>query len=263
MRVYLTAARLSLRRYLTYRSSAAAGVFTNTAFGFIRVFVLLALWKQKPQIGGYDMADAATYAFLTQGMMGPMGLLLTTTELGPRIRSGDVAIDLYRPMDFQGWWLATDIGRAGASVLLRSVPPVLIGALFFPMALPHDPMRWIGFLLTCVVGLLVSFSLRYLMSVTAFWTMDERGLASLLGVATMFFSGLIIPLIIMPGWLGEIARILPWSATLQVPANVLLGDQPGGLAEALAFGGAWAAGLLALGRLMTSVARRRVEVQGG
>jgi ABC-2 type transport system permease protein len=263
VRVYLTAARLSLRRYLTYRSSAAAGVFTNTAFGFIRVFVLIALWKQKPEIGGYDMADAVTYAFMTQGMIGPMGLFLAGTELGPRIRNGDVAIDLYRPMDFQGWWLASDAGRAGASLLLRSAPPVLIGMLCFPMALPADPLRWAAFLLCCAIGFLVSFALRYLMSVSAFWTMDERGLASLSGIASMFFSGMIIPLIIMPGWLGGLARVLPWSTTVQVPLNVLLGNQPGGLREALAFGLAWAVGLLGLGRVLTAAARRRAVVQGG
>jgi ABC-2 type transport system permease protein len=263
VRVYLTAARLSLRRYLTYRSSAVAGVLTNTAFGFIRVFVLIALWKQKPEIGGYDMADAVTYAFLTQGLISPMGLFLSNTELGPRIRSGDVAIDLYRPVDFQAWWLAADLGRAGASFLLRALPPVAIGLLFFPMSLPADPLRWVAFALCCALGLLVSFAVRYIMSVAAFWTMDERGMASLLMVVSLFFSGMIIPLVIMPGWLGTLARALPWSMIIQVPVNVLLGTEPGGLGAALAFGGAWAAGLLGLGRLMTLAARRRVVVQGG
>jgi ABC-2 type transport system permease protein len=263
VRVYLTAARLSLRRYLTYRSSAVAGVVTNTAFGFIRVFVLIALWKQKPEIGGYDMADAVTYAFLTQGLITPMGLFLAGTELGPRIRSGDVAIDLYRPVDFQGWWLAADLGRAGASFLLRSAPPVLIGLLCFPMNLPADPLRWAAFALCCVLGLLVSFSLRYLMSVAAFWTMDERGLASMLMILSTFFSGMIIPLVIMPGWLGTLARALPWSTTVQIPANILLGAEPGGLGGALAFGGEGGVGLPAPGRVLTAAARRRVVVQGG
>jgi ABC-2 type transport system permease protein len=263
VRVYLTAARLSLRRYLTYRSSAYAGVVTNTAFGFIRVFVLIAVWRQKPQLGGYDLADVTTYAFLTQGLIGPMGAFMANTELGPRIRNGDVAIDLYRPADFQAWWLATDVGRAGAALLLRALPPVLVGALCFPMDLPLDPLRWAAFVLCCFVGLLVSFAVRYLVSLVAFWTMDERGPASLLMVVSFFFSGMILPLVIMPGWLGSLARALPWSATVQVPINVLLGTQPGGLGAALAFGGAWAVGLLCLGRVVTAAARHRVVVQGG
>jgi ABC-2 type transport system permease protein len=263
MRVYLTAARLSLRRYLTYRSSAVAGIATNTVFGFIRAFVLVALWRQKPEIGGWDLSDAVTYAFATQGLITPMGVFLPGTELGPRIRSGDVAVDLYRPVDFQAWWLSLDLGRALGGGILRSLPPVLAGMAFFPVALPSAPVRWIGFALCCVLGYAVSFALRYATSLLAFWTMDERGLASVMTTAGMFCSGMIIPLTIMPGTLGSIIRHTPWAAVVQMPINVLLGTQSGGLGYALAFGALWAGALLVLGRVLTSAARRKVVVQGG
>lgn len=263
MRVYLTAARLSLRRYLTYRSSAVAGIATNTVFGFIRAFVLVALWKEKPEINGWGLSDAVTYAFLTQGLITPMGIFMSGTELGPRIRTGDVAIDLYRPVDFQAWWLSLDLGRALGGGILRSVPPVLIGMLFFPVRLPADPLRWLAFVLCCVLGYTVSFALRYATSLLAFWTMDERGVASIMTTAGMFCSGMIIPLTIMPGLLGSIVQHTPWAAVVQIPINVLLGTQSGGLGYALAFAGAWAFGLLAVGRMLTSAARRKVVVQGG
>ena len=263
MRVYLTAARLSLARYLTYRSSAAAGVVTNTAFGCIRAFVLVALWKQKPEINGWDMQDAVTYAFATQGLIAPMGVFLSGTELGPRIRSGDVAVDLYRPVDFQAWWLALDLGRAVGGGLLRSLPPVLFGMLLFPVRLPLAPLRWLEFALCCVLGYTVSFALRYAASLITFWTMDERGVASILTTAGMFCSGLIIPLTIMPGALGTIVRATPWAAIVQLPINVLLGTQSGGFGFALAFAAAWAVTLLLFGRMLTAAARRKVVVQGG
>ena len=263
MRVHLTAARLSLRRYLTYRSSAAAGVVTNTVFGCIRAFVLVALWKQKPEINGWDEADAVTYAFATQGLIAPMGIFLSGTELGPRIRSGDVAVDLYRPVDFQAWWLSLDLGRALGAGVLRSVPPVLFGLLLFPVRLPLDPVNWIEFAVCCVFGYAVSFGLRYLASLLVFWTMDERGIASIVTAAGLFCSGLIIPLTIMPGLLGSVVRHTPWAAVVQLPINVLLGTQSGGFGYALGFAGLWALALLGSGRLLTSAARRKVVVQGG
>lgn len=263
MLVYLTAARLSFRRYVTYRSATVAGVITNSAFGFIRAYILLAMWREKPHIGGYDAADAVTYVFLTQGLITPIGVFLGATELGPRIRTGEVAIDLYRPCDFQGWWLATDVGRALSALLLRTVPPVVIGTLAFPTDLPADPRRWIEFAFCCVLALLISFAIRYLVSLSAFWTLDERGGASLLLVVSMFFSGMIMPLVAMPGWLGTTARALPWSGTLQVPIDVLLGTNASGFAGALEFQALWALGLLAVGRAVTDAARRKTVVQGG
>lgn len=263
MLVYLTAARLSFRRYITYRSASAAGAVTNTAFGFFRAFILLAMWREKPQIGTYDAADAVTYVFLTQGLIAPIGIFLGSTELGPRVRTGEVATDLYRPCDFQLWFLATDLGRALAALLLRTVPPVLVGTLALPTRLPGDPRRWLEFAACGALALLVSFALRYLVSLSAFWTLDERGTASLLLVVSMFFSGMIIPLVVMPGWLGSLAHVLPWSATLQVPIDVLLGTDTDGFAGALAFQAAWAVGLLALGRATTAAARHKTVVQGG
>jgi ABC-2 type transport system permease protein len=261
--VYLTAARLSFRRYITYRSATVAGVITNTAFGFIRAYILLAMWHEKPRIGNYDAADAVTYVFLTQGLITPIGVFLGSTELGSRIRTGEVATDLYRPCDLQLWFLATDIGRALAGLLLRTVPPVIIGTLAFPTRLPTAPIRWLAFAVCCALALLISFAIRYLVSLTAFWTMDDRGTASLLLVVAMFFSGMIIPLVAMPGWLGGLARALPWSGTLQVPIDVLLGTNTAGFLDAVTFQLLWAAVLLGLGRAVTSAARHKTVVQGG
>lgn len=263
MRVYLTAVRLSLRRYLAYRSSAFAGAFTNTVFGCIRAFVLMALWKQRPALGGWDLTDAVTYAFLTQALITPMGVFTNSTELGPRIRSGDVAVDLYRPVDFQAWWLSLDLGRALGAGVLRTVPPILFGVLVFPVSLPADPLRWAGFGVCCALGYLVSFALRYLASLVTFWTMDERGMSSLLVAVGMFCSGLIIPLGIVPGALGTILLHTPWAAVMQMPINVLLGTQSGGFGYAVGFGSLWALLLLGAGRLLGNVARHKVVVQGG
>lgn len=263
MRVYLTAARLSFRRYVTYRSATFAGVVTNTAFGFIRAYILLAMWHEKPQIGTYNAADAVTYVFLTQGLITPIGVFLGGTELGRRVRTGEVATDLYRPCDLQLWFLATDLGRALAGLLLRTVPPVIIGTLAFPTSLPAAPLQWLEFALCAALALLISFAIRYLVSLTAFWTMDERGTASLLLVVAMFFSGMIIPLVAMPGWLGGLAHVLPWSGTLQVPIDVLLGTDSGGFLDAVTFQLLWAIVLLALGRALTSAARHKTVVQGG
>ena len=46
-----------------------------------------------------------------------------------RIRTGDIAVDLYRPADLQLWWLAGDLGRAAFHLLGRGVLPMVLGAL--------------------------------------------------------------------------------------------------------------------------------------
>lgn len=263
MRVYVEVARCAFRRYATYRAATAAGAFTNTIFGFIKAYMLIALWQARPGIGGYDVTDAVTFCFLSQALLAPVAIFGGNIELSERIRTGDVAIDMYRPADFQGWWLANDLGRAAFQVVFRGLPPVAAGALLFPLHVTTDPVRWLAFAVSVVLAVVVAFAIWYLTAVSCFWLLDERGMRLVVGAAAMFFSGALLPLVVFPGWLGTLARALPWAAMVQVPVDVLLERDGLGVAGALAFQACWAALLLALGRLVTAAAWRRVVVQGG
>ncbi|SDN37890.1 ABC-2 type transport system permease protein [Streptomyces wuyuanensis] len=266
VRLYAVVAAGGFRRYATYRVATAAGVFTNTVFGFIMAYTYIALWDERPQLGGYDLSQAVTYVWLGQALLMTCAMMGGgfEDELIERIRTGDIAIDLYRPADLQLWWLAGDLGRAAFHLLGRGVVPLLLGALAFDLALPASPLPWLAFLTAVLLGVVVSFALRYLAALSAFWLMDGAGVLQITWLAGLFFSGMLLPLTLFPGALGELARLLPWSSLLQIPADVLLGKRTGwGLVHAYAFQVGWAAALLGAGRLVQSAATRRVVVQGG
>lgn len=259
--LYFRLFRYGFRRHATYRAAAVAGAFTNTVFGVLRAYVLIALWQARPGLAGYDVADAVTFCFLTQAFIGPMQVFGGGLELSQRVRTGDVAIDLIRPASLQLWTLAEDLGRATWLFVVRSVPPTLAGAALFGIVTPSGPLAWAAFGASVVLGVIVSFALRYLVALSACWVLDDRGVQSLSLVMTLFFSGMILPLVIFPGWLGALAQALPWAAIVQVPADVYLGKAD--VAAALGFQALWAAALLALGALATRAARRKVIIQGG
>ncbi|GAA5069794.1 ABC-2 type transport system permease protein [Thermocatellispora tengchongensis] len=259
--LYLRVARYGFRKHAAYRAAAVAGAFTNTVFGILRAYVLIALWEARPGLAGYDVAQAVTFCFLTQAFIGPMQVFGGGIELAERVRSGDAAIDLVRPASLQLWSLADDLGRAAYLFLMRSVPPTLAGAALFGIVVPPSPAAWGLVAVSVVLGIVVSFGVRYLLALSACWILDDRGLQQVALVLMMFFSGMVVPLRIIPGWLGALAEALPWAAMVQVPADVYLGatDVP----RALAFQAAWAVALLALGALLTRAARRKVVIQGG
>ncbi|EFL25747.1 putative membrane protein (DUF990 family) [Streptomyces himastatinicus ATCC 53653] len=266
MRLYAAVALSGFKRYATYRVATVAGVFTNTVFGFIVAYTYAALWDERPHLGGYDLSQALTFVWLGQALLATVALFGGgfQDELQERIRSGDIAVDLYRPVDLQLWWLASDLGRAAFQLVGRGIVPMVCGALAFELTLPGSPLTWLWFLLSVVLAVCVGFAVRYLVALAAFWLLDGTGLSLMSGLLCMFFSGMVLPLNVFPGRLGEIAEALPWAAMLQVPADVFLGRRHGSaVLGALAFQAGWVVVLFAAGRALQSVATRKVVVQGG
>ncbi|HEY2877637.1 ABC transporter permease [Nocardioides sp.] len=264
--LYAAVATRSFRRFSTYRVATVAGIFTNSVFGVIYSYAYLALWHQRPDAGGYDATDAVTYVWLGQALLMTVALWGggTTDDLADRIRTGDVAIDLYRPVGLIGWYLAGDLGRAAYHALTRGVVPTILGVLLFQIALPASPAAALGFVVSLTLAVVTSFAIRFLVACTAFWSLDQTGVRMLSGVLAIFLSGMTLPLVIFPEPLRSIALALPWASYLQTPADIWLGHRSGaGIVSGLAVQALWIAVLLALCQVVLGTATRKVVVQGG
>ena len=263
MRLDWEVAKRAFRRWSTYRAATFAGIFTNTVFGFIQAYVLVAVYRRRDVIGGFDLTDALTFAFITQGFL-MMVWVFNWTEISERIRTGDVVTDLYRPVDFQRYWLAQDLGRATFHALARGLPPYLLGALVFDLRITSDPVALAAFPICCLLAVVVSFGIRFMINLAAFWLLDIRGPNQILMVCWLFLSGFILPITFFPPWLEAFARATPFAAIVQLPVEVLLGKHDGlAILAVIAAQAAWAAVLLGAGRWVLAAATHKVVVQGG
>jgi ABC-2 type transport system permease protein len=263
VRVYWEIARRGYRRYATYRAATLAGIFTNSVFGLMRAYILIALFNTRPHVGNYTVADAVTYTWLTQAAI-MIVYLWGWYDIAERIRSGDIVTDLQRPVDFQLYWLSQDLGRALYHGLFRGIPPFLLGMLFFHLLIPTDPLTYLMFVLSMGLGVCISFGMRFITNLAAFWILDYRGVGTLATTFWTFLSGFGVPLAIFPGALRTVCQNLPFAGMIQIPVDVFLGKYSGlSLLVAMGKQVGWAAVLLLIGRLMLKRAERRVVVQGG
>jgi len=238
-----------------------AGMTANVVFGLLRVAVLVAALKAaNGEIANYDIAAANTYVWIGQGLLGFI-LLWGTNELAERVRSGDVVVDLYRPWHLQGALLAGDIGRGGYAFLTRLVPPMALGMLLFPFRFPENLVQWPLFLISAVIALVISFGFRFLIDLSAFWLLDNRGLYGFWNISSGLLCGLTVPIAFFPDWAREVLWMTPFPALLQAPIDVFLGH--GNPVKILLYQAFWAAVILALGHLALQRATRRVVIQGG
>ncbi|XBP94167.1 ABC-2 family transporter protein [Micromonospora sp. CCTCC AA 2012012] len=252
------------RRHATYRQAALAGAVTNSVFGFLHCYVFLAVAGAAGTAAGYDRAQLATFVWAGQGLLAVI-LLWGWTDLADRIRTGEVASDLLRPVHPVTSHLATDLGRAGWAAVARLVPPVLVGPLFFDV---HLPRRWATlplFVLSVLVAIVVCFGCRFLVNATAYWLQDVRGPMILWTLCSGVLAGLYFPLGFLPDWLELPLRYAtPFPSLFQTPLDVLVERHSTPVQVGLVgLQVGWAVLLVAACRLVQRRAERRMVVQGG
>ncbi len=256
--------RAGFRRQSAYRLAMVAGLCTNVVFGFIRAAILLAaLDSAGGSLAGYDRGSISAYVWLSQGLLGAIQLS-GAADIGDRVRTGDIAVDLTRPVDVQTWHLAEDLGRAASTLIPRGVPSVLVGALTVGLALPTTLWPYLLGALSIALGVTLSFYCRFAVNVLGFWLLDIRGLRTLYMVVSTFLAGLYVPVALFPPWLRTLAHATPFPSILQVPIDVFSGRVVGlGAVRAVALQCLWVAAACLAGRLLTNAGRRKLVVQGG
>jgi ABC-2 type transport system permease protein len=263
MRLYWEVARRALQRQLAYRTENLAGLVTNSFFGYLRAAFLLAVFQVTNNLAGYDAEAAVTYAWITQAMI-MIVALWGWWDVEQTIRTGDVVSDLSKPFSYLGFWLARFLGRSLYFFVFRGAPIMLCGQVLFGLHWPSSVGAWIAFMLSTVLAVVVSFGWRFLLNMSAFWTTDARGLGGLAEGVAMFMGGFVLPVRLFPDWLQPIALALPWTAIVQVPADLFVERLTGSAAlSALGLQAMWAVAMLGAAQLLTTVATRRVVIQGG
>lgn len=263
MRLYVEVARSSFRRYLAYRSATLAGLFTNSVFGALLASVYIALYQDRESdatVAGFALTDLMTFVWISQSLIAVVSLW-GWWEIAHSIQSGDVVSDFMKPFNYYGYWVARDAGRASAQVLMRGIPTLVIGAVLFDMRMPEHWWNWLTYAVSVVLAVAVSFGLRFILNVIAFWLLDITGVNSLAGAVINLFSGMLLPLAFFPRWFETLANVLPFRSMIMSPVQAYLGQ--GNVALILLGQAAWTAILVLGGLVLLRLANRRVVVQGG
>jgi ABC-2 type transport system permease protein len=258
MRVYFEVARRSFRRFSTYRAAVVAGVFTNTVFGFVLASVLRTALGSR-SVGGLTASTATAFTFLGQAMLMIVMAFGDFDEL-EKVRTGEVATALMRPLDYSLFRLASDLGRSAFYALARGIPPFVVGWLVyrFPLA---GPVRFASFLLAVLLAAVVASRWWNIVSTLAFWMTDGSGAMQLGVVVSTFATGSIIPLQFLPDGLKAFVLVTPWAAMVQRPVEVFIGI--GSLLTCALTQLVWIAVLELVLRVELRFARRKLMIQGG
>ena len=261
MRAYGELVVSGFRRYSRYRAGLVAALFTNCLFGFIRASLLIAtITAAGTTVGGYDALRASTYVWVGQGLLGAIPLWVVG-EVAERVKTGDIAVDLLRPVWTIGQWWAVDLGRAASQVLPRLVPMVAVGALTTGVALPRRPEGYLFFVVSLALAASLAFFAWLLVSLLALWVTEVRGYQNLFMMVLGLLAGLIVPVSWFPDWLRVADSWTPFPSMFQAPVEVMMSSPAS--AQIIGTQAAWLAVLIGVAQVMLVRGSRRLVVNGG
>lgn len=260
---YLSIARIALQQTLAYRGSTLSTVLVI----FLWIGILFSFWDSayegRDRIADYSLSDMRTYILLAYAINALVGWYVGRAMMN-RIRTGEIAIDMIRPLNYRTTQLANAVGNGLVEGAISFGIAIGVGLLFFDIEPPHDALAAVLFVPSVVLGFVTKVLVIFLISLLAFWTLQGVGLMWAQQAVISILSGTLVPLALLPGWIRAIAEILPLRGIVATPVSIYLGTATGfAVLGLIALQVAWLVLLWLLTDKAWLRAFRAVETQGG
>jgi len=268
---YLHLARTAFLKLMAYRMRYVTGIATYTIFVGVQYFVWRAVYAAREagpedRLGDLTFRELVTYIAI--GYIARAAYFNNQDrDIGNRFQTGEVTMDLLRPISFHGNYLAQATGETLFRIVFFAAPMSVVIVPLFGVQ-PPDPADLPAFALLFALAFLINSEIT---GTCCFFLEDITGLMSLKRNLIMVASGLMVPLHYLRPILGDVGvdllSLLPFALISYFPVLAYVGklgvEGTPGLLEVLLLGGVWLVLLRIANVLVWGVARRRLEVQGG
>lgn len=149
-------------------------------------------------------------------------------ELEREIREGTFSYSIVRPFHPIHWAVAENLIYK-ALFLLILIPVWLAAAAFVPVLRIHMTAdQWGLFVVALTLAAIIRFSISYAFGMLGFWITKVTALYGMVEVVSLFLSGRIAPLSLLPPALQEISLYLPFRYIYSLPLEIATGASTGG-----------------------------------
>ena len=270
MTAYLWLLRLTFLKLMAYRMRYLTGIATYGIFVGGQYFLWQAVFAARhlepgARLDGLTLVELTTY--IAVGYMARSAYFTNTdSEIAQRFQSGDVTLDLLKPLDFHGQWLSQAAGETLFRIVFFALPMALVLVPLFGV-LPPAGDGWWQFLVLFLTAFWINAELNLLAGTAAFFLEDVTGLMSLKRNLMMLLSGLMVPLHFLPGWLADVTTVLPFALVSYFPTMAWVGklgtEHTPAFPTVFGLACAWIAILRVANLGLWRMAKNRLEVQGG
>lgn len=266
MRLYFEFIKNAFQSNTAYRMDTIIRFFSRIIYILVWTAIWTALYASNAitdsRSGVISLKEMLTYVVLSTGVT----IFISNNiieKLDDKIRSGEIAADLIKPMKFKACLLCGTIGDCLYLTVFQLIPYMVVAALIFSINYPS----WTNLLLFTISilnGTFIYYSISYLIGLIGFWYMSVWHLERLLEDAVRLLAGSVIPLWFFPNFLAAISDYLPFKLIYYSPIAIYLGKiNLEGAYKTILLQVLWIVILLLIERVMWTKGIKKLVVQGG
>lgn len=257
LRAFPTLLRVGAAEMTAYRAEMVVWILSATL-----PLVMMALWDaaaRATDLPGFGPVEVARYFTVMLVVRQLTGMWLVW-EFNQQVRSGTLSPQLLRPLH-PLWWAFAETLAAVPWRLVVLAPLVAALLVWRPeIAWMPPPEALLGFLGSLTLAWALGWAIQCCFAMLAFWFEEALGAWTAWFFLWGLFGGYLVPLDLMPGAVAEVARLLPFRATIGAPVEVLLGSAD--VLPTLGLQAAWLAAFSLLAGWMWRAGLRRYGAVG-
>ncbi len=216
-------------------------------WGITEPVVSLGIWWSiagQGTVGGFGRQDFARYFFAVI-LVNQLTTAWDAWNIDRWIRQGEMNYRLARPVSPLHEAIADNVAYKARTGVIVLVAWLIVAAIWPAVRMPPDPRRWALAALATVLAATIRFLNGYATGLLAFWTTRATAVVELQFGLSLFLSGRIAPLALLPPAVARVANVLWFPYMLAFPVGLLTGSVPDsailpGFAASVAWAAAWA-----------------------
>lgn len=244
-------------------------LYMTVVGNMVYLLIIYNLWKaifatvETSTINGMTFRETMIYLVFASALANFMETWLVF-GMGRNIQTGQIALDLLKPMRFQTFLFFNGSGEQVVKFLTTFLPTAVVVFIVKKGSI-HLGINLIFFVVSVVLSVLVNFYINFFVGTICLYTQSVWGINIMKDVLVALLSGATIPIAFFPETARRIVMFLPFQAICNTPLNLLIhadlsyADR----FEALALQLFWVVALCVLSGLFFNKSVKQITVNGG
>ena len=263
MKKYMDYIIIGIKEHLVYPSALWAKFFSKILYLYLQFSIWNALFSSNSQTNPLlNQKDTLNYIVVAT-IISALIECNTIEWLNAQIQTGNIAMELIRPIDFKKMVFSRHLGDSIIKLVFYCIPLSVITVIIM-----REPILCHTQILYGVLSIILAYCIQFLYSLIigllAFWLIVTWPLNMLLGAIYKLLSGAWIPVTMFPELLYKINLFLPFRAIYAIPVTILTRQMnASAIWQTIIIQFMWIIFLYFITEIVWMIGKRKLIVQGG